>query len=78
MPTVLRQCPYRFFWYSHEASEPAHVHIDRDQCSAKFWLEPVGLARNMGFKGPELKRIRIIIENNRRFLLEAWYGYFGT
>jgi hypothetical protein len=78
MPTVLRQGPYRFFWYSHEPNEPAHVHIDRDQCSAKFWLEPVGLARNMGFSGHELKRIGIIIENNRTFLLEAWHGYFGA
>ncbi|MGK2926993.1 MAG: DUF4160 domain-containing protein [Lysobacterales bacterium] len=55
MPTVLRQGPYRFFWYSHEPNEPAHVHIDRDQCSAKFWLEPVGFARNIGFSRHELK-----------------------
>jgi hypothetical protein len=48
------------------------------ECSAKFWLEPVGLARNMGFTGRELKRIGIIIESNRTFLLEAWHGYFGT
>jgi hypothetical protein len=78
MPTVLRQGPYRFFWYSHEPNEPAHVHIDRVQCSAKFWLEPVGLARNMGSRRHELKRIGIIIGNNRTFLLEAWHGYFGT
>lgn len=78
MPTVLRQGPYRFFWYSHEPNEPAHVHIDRDQCSAKFWLEPVSLARNVGFSGRELKRIGIIIGDNQTFLLEAWHGYFGA
>ena len=78
MPTVLRQGPYRFFWYSHEPNEPAHVHIDRDKCSAKFWLESVGLARNIGFSGHELRRIGIIIRDNRTFLLEAWHGYFGT
>ena len=46
MPTVLRAGPYRFYFYSHEANEPPHIHIDRDELSAKFWLEPVGLARN--------------------------------
>ncbi len=49
MPTVLRIGPYRIYFYSHEPHEPPHVHIDRDNFSAKFWLEPVGLARNLGF-----------------------------
>ena len=79
MPTVLRDGPYRIYWYSHEPGEPPHVHIDRDQCSAKYWLVPeVGLARNLGFPGHELRRIRGIIETNREMFLEAWYGYFGA
>ena len=45
MPTVLRAGPYRVYWYSHEPNEPPHVHIDRDDLSAKFWLSPVTLAR---------------------------------
>ena len=49
MPTVLRDGPYRFYFYSHELNEPPHVHIDRDDLSAKFWLEPVSLARNLRF-----------------------------
>ena len=44
MPTVLRSGPYRFYFYSHEPNEPPHVHVDRDDLSAKFWLQPVGLA----------------------------------
>jgi len=54
MPTVWRQGPYRFYWYSHDLAEPAHVHADREQRSAKFWLEPVSLARNIGFPAHEL------------------------
>ena len=38
MPTVLRSGPYRFYVYSHEPNEPLHVHVDRDDLSAKFWL----------------------------------------
>ena len=49
MPTVLRSGPYRVYFYSHEGREPPHVHVDREDRSAKFWLEPVGLARNFGF-----------------------------
>jgi len=36
MPTVLRSGPYRFYFYSHEPNEPPHVHVDRDDQSAKF------------------------------------------
>ena len=42
MPTVLRSGPYRFYFYSHEPNEPPHIHVDRDDLSAKFWLDPAG------------------------------------
>ena len=57
MPTVLRIGPYKFYFYSHEPNEPAHVHVDRDNLSAKIWLSPVALARNYGFKTNELRRL---------------------
>jgi hypothetical protein len=41
--------PYRLYFYSHEGNEPPHIHVDRDDWSAKFWLEPVALAVNLGF-----------------------------
>jgi hypothetical protein len=44
MPTVLRNAGYRFYFYSHEPNEPAHVHVDNAGCTAKFWLEPIALA----------------------------------
>ena len=40
MPVVLRVGPYRFYFYSHEPKEPPHVHVDREDRSAKFWLDP--------------------------------------
>ena len=78
MPTVLKTGPYRIYFYSHEPNEPPHVHVDRDALSAKFWLEPVVLARNFGFNSGELGRIEAILEDNQQKLLEAWNGYFGT
>jgi hypothetical protein len=43
-PAVLRSGPYRFYFVSHDLHEPAHVHVDRDAYSAKFWINPVALA----------------------------------
>jgi len=77
-PVVLRSGPYRFYFYSHEPNEPPHIHVDRDDCSAKFWLEPVSLAYNLGFSPRELRRIETIIAEHREPLREAWRGYFRT
>lgn len=76
MPTILRNGPYRVYFYSHEPNEPPHVHIDRDEQSAKFWLDPVALARNLGFNAQELRKIERMIREHKEKLLEAWDGYF--
>jgi hypothetical protein len=76
MPTILRSGPYRIYFVSHDLSEPPHVHVDRNDQSAKFWLAPVALARNLGFNAVELQRVqRLVVENEAR-LLEAWNEYF--
>jgi hypothetical protein len=77
MPTVLRTGPYRIYFYSHEPNEPPHVHVDRENQSCKFWLNPVSLARNLGFSARELRKIASVLEENEQHLLEAWYEYFG-
>lgn len=76
MPTVLRSGPYRLYFYSHEPNEPPHVHIDRDEQSCKFWLEPLSLARNLGFSAKELRDLEKLVINNQQQLLEAWHEYF--
>src|SRR5262249_10497064 len=43
MPTVLRDGPYRMFFYSADRGEPPHVHVVREAKEAKFWLNPVRL-----------------------------------
>jgi hypothetical protein len=78
MPTVLRSGPYRLYFFSHEPDEPSHVHVDRDEASAKFWLRPVALARNYGFTAVELKRVQRLVEENERSLERAWHDHFGT
>lgn len=77
MPTVLREGPYRFFWYSADRAEPAHVHVERDEKTAKFWLETLAMARNNGFGSRDLNRIRAILNNHRQELLERWRQEHG-
>jgi hypothetical protein len=77
MPTVLRSGSYRFYFYSHEPNEPAHIHIDRHDKSAKFWLAPVQLAANFGFRAHELREIQsLVVEHSGQFM-EAWNEFFG-
>ena len=77
MPAILRIGAYRFYFYSHEPNEPPHIHIDRDNLTAKFWLQPVSLAQNIGFPAKELRKLQSMTIKNQTQLLEAWYEYFG-
>ncbi len=78
MPTVLRHGPYRFFFYSNEGLEPAHIHVERDRAHAKFWLTPVSLARSSGFAARELRRIQLIVVEHRDLFSGSWHEYFGA
>jgi hypothetical protein len=76
MPTVLRSGPSRFFFYSGDRDEPPHVHVERDDSEAKFWLDPVRLERSRGFARKEITDVLRIIEENQQSLLESWHEYF--
>jgi len=77
MPTVLRIGPYRFFFYSGDGVEPPHIHVERDDHTAKLWLAPVRLATSGGFGRRELSEIFRLVEDNEDVLLKAWHDYFG-
>lgn len=78
MPTILRIGPYRFFFYAGDRDEPQHVHVERDDKTAKFWLVPVRLQRSGGFSRTELRRVERIIQENHAAIVEAWNEYFGS
>jgi hypothetical protein len=77
LPTVLRAGPYRFFFYSADRDEPPHVHLEREEGKAKFWLEPVRLESSRGFVRVEIGRVQRLVEENTGFLLRSWHEYFG-
>lgn len=77
MPTLAIIGPYRFFFWSNEGTEPAHVHVERDADAAKFWLDPVALAYASGFSARELRAIEKIVVEHQDVWKEAWNEYFS-
>ena len=77
MPVVLREGPYRFFFYSGDRDEPRHIHVASDDQVAKFWLEPVILERSGGLRRSDIRRVQRIIEDNHILFVEAWNDYFN-
>ena len=78
MPTVVRIGAYRFFFYSNEGTEPPHIHVQRERCLAKFWLQQVALARVTGFRAVELRKVERLVVSHQQEFLEAWHEYFGS
>jgi hypothetical protein len=76
MPTVLLSGPYRFFVYVGDGAEPPHVQVERDNCEAKIWLEPVRLERSGGFAAKELRRIEKIVTEHHLQLMDSWNDFF--
>lgn len=75
MPTVLRQGPYRFSFYSGDCDEPPHVRIEREDKVAKSWLAPARLAHGTGRGRAELVRLQRAVEEHGKTLKEARNAY---
>jgi hypothetical protein len=80
MPTVFHERGFRFFFYSNEGSprEPVHIHVEKDDAEAKFWLEAeVSVAYNNGYSARTLRELRTIVASNRERIERAWDEYFS-
>ena len=76
MPNILRDGPYRFYFYSADRGQPPHIHVERDGRIAKFWLNPLQLARSGGLSRRDINNIQRIITAHRQAFLERWYDAF--
>ena len=79
MPTVFRHDGFRFFFYSNEGDPraPIHVHVMKDGGEAKFWLDPVTVARSHGFDARTLRRLSSVVQAHSAQIKEAWHDHFG-
>jgi len=73
VPVVLRVRGYRFWFYEADLDEPPHVHVGKAGSEAKYWLEPVALARARGFREQELNEAERILAEHRDVVLAAWH-----
>jgi hypothetical protein len=77
MPTLLRLEGFRFFFYSREGQEPAHVHVEKGDGVAKFWLRPVTLVWSRGMKVQELSRAEEIVIDHQNSFEARWNEHFS-
>jgi hypothetical protein len=77
MPTVLLVEGFRFFFFSNEGLEPPHIHVEKGDGYAKWWLqEPSQLAHSEGFTPSQLRRVRELVAEHGGMFVEAWHEYF--
>ncbi len=74
---MLRLGGFRFFFYSNERNEPAHIHVESAECGAKFWLDPVSVASSDGFNLSTLNTLQRLVKENQNLFLEAWNEHFS-
>ena len=67
---------FRFFFVSLDRGEPLHIHVERDDAYAKFWLKPVRLAKSKGFSASELGKIRSIVDRHLGLFERRWHEFF--
>jgi Domain of unknown function (DUF4160) len=78
MPTILRINGFRFFFYSNENDEPAHIHVEKGDAEGKIWLEPViAVAYLVGFTRAEESDVMKIVNTHFEKFINQWYEYFS-
>ncbi|MCK9226059.1 MAG: DUF4160 domain-containing protein [Candidatus Muirbacterium halophilum] len=75
-PTIFREKGYRFFFFSNENNEPAHIHVEKDDKYGKIWLDNIDIAKNYGFSAKEINNILHIINIKKSDFIRSWNEYF--
>jgi len=77
MPTIYEEKGFRFFFYSGDRYEPAHVHVEKGEKDGKIWLEPqIKIKYLNDFKQKEQKIIMGIVADNIELFKAKWYEFF--
>ncbi|MBQ9214458.1 MAG: DUF4160 domain-containing protein [Bacteroidales bacterium] len=75
MPTLFVFFGFRFLFYSND-HEPVHIHIVKDDCEAKYNVNPIQQVYNRGYKKREIALIESIIEENQDVIIDRWKTFF--
>lgn len=78
MPTILLINGFRFYFYTGDGTEPAHVHVEKGDGLAKIWLLPeVRHEYFHDFKAQEIKEIMRLTTAHHEFLKLKWNEFFS-
>lgn len=77
-PTVFREGPFRFFFFSREEAR-IHVDVQTADGEAKFWIEPeIELARNYELSDHDLTRALELTVEHEQEIRDAWASHFAS
>lgn len=72
MPVILREKGFAFYFVMFDLDEPVHVHVRKGRNEAKYWVSPLSLAWNRGYRPHELNEVERLIEANQSLILSFW------
>lgn len=72
MPTLLKTYGLRFFFFSNEATDIPHIHVEKNNAYAKYCLSPVEHATSFAFSAKELSQIRALVQQHQPLFLAKW------
>lgn len=76
-PTVFREGPFRFYFFSREEAR-MQVHVQAPEGEAKFGPEPkVELAMSAGLPRHQVKSALAMVKEHEDEIRSAWHAHFG-
>jgi hypothetical protein len=77
-PTVFRDGPFRFFFFSRE-EERLHIHVQSADGEAKIWIDPkIAIARNYELSDQDLSRVLQLVKDHEQEIRDAWHRHFNS
>lgn len=80
MPTILLIFGWRLYFYSNETNEPIHIHVQKGEAEAKYWLKTEDVeiieAFSFNFTPASKREIKKIIYQNFDVIVHAWLNHF--
>jgi len=79
MPTVLMLFGWRFFFYANEGNEPVHIHCQKAEAEAKYWLDvdsfEVIEAHSYNMSPADKRRVRRIVFEHFDYIVGEWQKF---
>jgi hypothetical protein len=76
VPTILTLLGWRFFFYANEKNEPIHIHCQKAEAEAKYWLDVGSFelieAHGYNMSAADKRTARRIIFEHFDYIVAEW------